>query len=112
MLRIALAFLAVFFFQSSASAQSAFDPEPMAYVLCVSNETKRLALVMPPVAKETVADQAFRACAGDEAELRKSLAAKGVMQSEADARVSQIQKFIRLTAPDDVERQRANRVPR
>lgn len=112
MVRISLVFLATLLFSSGARAQGVFDPGSVAYVLCVTDETKRLALVAPPVAKEVIIERAFGACGDVEAQARKSLAEKGVSASAIDERIAQTKKFIRLTAPDDIDRQRVNKVPR
>ena len=84
----------------------------MAYVLCITNETKRLALVNPPVAKDTIVEQSFRACGEEEKQIKTSLAQKGMSAAAVEERLGRIQKFIRQTAPDDIERFRINRVPR
>lgn len=104
----ALVLLAAIALASPAKAQTAFDPASVAYVLCVTNETKKLALMMPPIAKAAVIEQAFHACGEGEARLRHSLAEKGVAADAADERLWQIKKFIRQSAPDDIERLRAN----
>lgn len=112
MMRPVLALLALASFASPAKAQSAFDPEPVAYVLCVTNETKKRALIIPPIAKDVIVAQAFAACSEDEALLKKSLAEKGAVPSAIDARLAQIKIFIRQTAEDDIDRFRVNARPR
>jgi len=112
MVRFSLILLAALLFSSGVRAQSAFDPMSVAYVLCVTSETKKLALVTPPVAKEVIIERAFGACDDAEAQARKSLAEKGVSGSVIDERIAQTKKFIRLTAPDDVDRFRVNARPR
>lgn len=93
-------------------AQTAFEPYTVAYSLCVTNETKTLALVRPEIAAEAILARAFAACADEEAAARRGLAAKGVSARAIEERLSQTKKFIRLTAPADIDRQRVNRVPR
>lgn len=112
MARISLVLLAALSFSSGARAQGAFDPVSVAYVLCVTDETKKLALVAPPIATEVVIERAFGACGGVEAKARKALAEKGVSAGAIDERIMQMKKFIRLTAPDDIGRFRVNKVPR
>jgi hypothetical protein len=97
---------------SAAKAQSAFDPEPVSYVLCVTNAMKRLALETPPIATDAIVERTFRACGEDETQLRKSLAGKGVAANVIEDRLALIKKFIRQTLPDDIERFRANVRPR
>ncbi len=108
----AAALLGVISFSVSVHAQTAFEPYTVAYSLCVTNETKKLALVTPEIAKDAIIARAFAACGEEEAEARRSLAAKGVSERAIEERFSQTKKFIRLTAPDDIDRQRVNRVPR
>lgn len=93
-------------------AQTAFEPYTVAYALCVTNEMKKLALVVPRIPKEAVIGRAFAACGDEEATGRRSLAAQGVSESAIEERFAQTKKFILLTAPDDIDRQRVNRVPR
>lgn len=112
MMRPILALLALASFAAPAKAQSAFDPEPVAYVLCVTNETKKRALINPPIAKGAIVAQAFAACSADEAQLKKALMDKGVAASAVDTRLAQIKKFIRQTAEDDIDRFRVNARPR
>jgi hypothetical protein len=112
MVRISLVLLAALLFSSAARAQSAFDPVSVAYVLCVTDETKKLALVAPPIAKEVIIERAFGACGDVEAQARKSFAEKGASAGVIDERITQMKKLIRLTAPDDVDRFRVNKVPR
>lgn len=99
-------------FSVPVHAQTVFEPHTVAYSLCVTNETKKLALVSPEIAKDAIIERAFAACGEEEAEARRSLAAKGVSESAIEERFSRTKKFIRLTAPDDIDRQRVNRVPR
>ena len=70
--------LAAALLSTAAHTQSAFDPEPMAYVLCITNETKRLALVNPPVAKDTIVEQSFRACGEEEKQIEKLVAERPI----------------------------------
>jgi len=96
----------------AAYAQTAFEPHTVAYSLCVTSETKRLALATPQIAKDAIVEKAFAACGGEEADARRMLAEKGVSAAAIEERLSQTKKFIRLTAPDDIDRQRVNRIPR
>lgn len=93
-------------------AQTAFEPHTVAYALCVTTEIKQLALATPEIAKQAIIERAFAACGDEEAEAKRWLAAKGVSESAIGERLSQTKKFILLTAPDDIDRQRVNRVPR
>jgi hypothetical protein len=93
-------------------AQTAFEPHTVAYALCVTNETKKLAQVTPEIAKDLIIERAFAACKDEETGGKKILADKGMSASAIDERFAQVKKFIRLTAPDDIDRQRVNRVPR
>lgn len=108
----AAALLGAISFPVPAQAQTAFEPHTVAYALCVTNEIKKLALAMPEIAKDAIIESAFAACGSEEAEARRLLAEKGVSAHAIEARLSQTKKFIRLTAPDDIDRQRVNRVPR
>jgi hypothetical protein len=104
--------LSAIFFVTSVHAQTAFEPHTVAYALCVTSETKRLALVTPDLAKDAIIERAFGACNGEEAAARQSLAEKGISATAIEERFAQTKKFIRVTAPDDIDRQRINRVPR
>jgi hypothetical protein len=104
--------LAAIFLITSAHAQTAFEPHTVAYALCVTSETKRLALMTPELPKDAIIERAFGACDGEEAAARQSLAEKGVSAAAIEERFAQTKKFIRVTAPDDIDRQRINRVPR
>lgn len=106
--RRAALLLAALSFPVPAYAQSPFDPNAVAYVLCVTNETKRLALLIPPIPKNDVIERAFGACGDDEAMLRQSLAAQNFSEAAAGERIANTKKFIRQNAPDDIERLRAN----
>lgn len=97
---------------NAAQAQSPFDPHTVAYVLCVTSETKTLALATPALEKDTIITRAFDGCRDVEAQTRKALAAQGMNGEALDQRFLQIRKFIRQTAEDDIDRQRVNRVPR
>lgn len=97
---------------SSLSAQPLFDPNTVAYVLCVTNETKRLALVVPELEKREILDRAFAGCRDVEARTRKALTEQGAAADALEQRFAQISKFIRQTAEDDIDRLRINRVPR
>ncbi len=108
MIRFALILLTASLSSSPSHAQTAFDPGSLAYVLCVTNETKKLALEMPPIAKDVVIERAFGACGDLEAAARKSLGEKGATPGEIDDRLSQTKKFIRQNAPDDIDRFRVN----
>lgn len=104
--------LAAFALPSAASAQTPFDPEPVAYALCITNEMKRLALQNPPLGKDAIVAQSFGACVEDETTFRKSLAEKGMAPGAAEERLAKVRKFIQVTASDDIDRFRINRVPR
>jgi hypothetical protein len=106
------ALLAGCFFAPAAQAQTAFEPHTVAYALCVTGETKKLALMTPELAKDAIIERAFGACDGEETLARQALAGKGVSASAIEERFAQTKKFIRVTAPDDIDRQRINRVPR
>lgn len=108
----AAALLGTISFAAPVQAQTAFEPHTVAYSLCVTNETKKLALVTPEIVKDAIIARAFAACGDEEAEARRSLATKGMSESAIEERFSRTKKFIRLTAPDDIDRQRVNRVPR
>ncbi len=110
--RILFILLAIPFVSFAASAQAAFEPASVAYVVCITAETKKLALREPPLAKDAVIEQAFDACATEEKELRKLLAEKGATAASADMQLSQIRKFITQNARDDIDRVRANVKPR
>jgi hypothetical protein len=112
MIRFAFVLLAALAGAPAAKAQNAFDPSTVAYVLCVTNETKKLALVMPQIEKNAIVERAFAACADTEREARKMLAGQGANQAALDERFAVIRKFIRQTAEDDIDRLRINRVPR
>ena len=99
MIRFALLSIALLV-SSAAQAQGPFDPPSVAYVLCVSNEMKKLALQNPPLEKDSVIERAFGACGSEAADIKSS------------DRLSQIQKFIRQTAQDEIDRVRANQRPR
>ncbi|MBX3507056.1 MAG: hypothetical protein KF895_16380 [Parvibaculum sp.] len=110
--RLVLPALAMLVSSVSAHAQTAFEPHTVAYVLCVSNATKKLALAIPEIAKDSIIERAFGACSSDEMAARKSLAKIGTGEAAINERISSTKQFIRLTAPDDIDRQRANRIPR
>jgi len=112
MIRFVLVLLAAFAGASAANAQSAFDPSTVAYVLCMTNETKKLALAMPQIEKPVIVERAFTACEDAERDARKMLAGQGVNKAALDERFAVIRKFIRQTAEDDIDRLRINRVPR
>lgn len=52
--RLALSALGTLISIGSAHAQTAFEPHTVAYILCVTNETKKLALVSPEIAKDAI----------------------------------------------------------
>jgi hypothetical protein len=104
--------LSTIFLITPAPAQTAFEPHTVAYALCVTRETKKLALITPELPKDAIIERAFRACDGEEAAARQSLAEKGISAAAIEERLAQTKKFIRVTAPDDIDRQRINRVPR
>ncbi len=106
------ALLAALSFSFPVQAQTAFEPHTVAYSLCFTSEIKKLALVTPEIAKDAIVERAFAACDDEEEKARRSLAEKGVDESAIAARLLQTRKFLRLTAPDDIDRQRVNRVPR
>lgn len=110
--RVIAALFVCFFANSAAQAQTPFDPHTVAYVLCVTSETKTLALAVPALEKDTIVTRAFTGCNDVEAEARKALAVQGMNDEALDQRFLQIRKFIRQTAEDDIDRQRVNRVPR
>ncbi|HMN52362.1 MAG: hypothetical protein KF794_13920 [Xanthobacteraceae bacterium] len=110
--RVLFILLAVSFVSRAASAQSAFEPASVTYVVCVTSETKKLALRVPPLAKDGVIEQAFAACVAEEKELRKLLMEKGATNAGADMQLSQIRKFIAQSAHVDIDRVRANIKPR
>jgi len=95
-----------------AHAQTAFDPHTVAYVICVTGETKKLALVTPEIEKSAIISRAFDACGDVESGTRKALREQGASDAALDQRFAQIRKFIEQTAQDDIDRQRINRVPR
>lgn len=110
--RLALSALGTLISIGSAHAQTAFEPHTVAYVMCVTNETKKLALVSPEIAKDAIIQRAFGACSSDEMAARKSLEKIGTGEAAINERISSTKQFICLTAPDDIDRQRANRIPR
>ncbi|MBX3512613.1 MAG: hypothetical protein KIT15_00675 [Xanthobacteraceae bacterium] len=110
--RLALSALGTLISIGSAHAQTAFEPHTVAYVLCVTNETKKLALAIPEIAKDSIIERAFGACKDEEASGRKLLSEKGVSAAAIDERFARVKKFVRLSALDDIDRQRANRIPR
>lgn len=110
--RLTLPALVTFIPIVSAHAQTAFEPHTVAYVLCVTNETKKLALAIPEIAKDAIIERAFSACRDEEVSGRKLLSEKGASAAAIDERFDRVKKFVRLTAPDDIDRQRINRVPR
>jgi hypothetical protein len=103
--------LAALLFSPAANAQGAFDPPVMAYVLCVTDETKKLALEMPPRDKAQVIENALSACGDLEAQSRKSLSDHGLGLAAIEQRLAQLKKFLRQTAQDDIDRFRVNRTP-
>jgi hypothetical protein len=110
--RVSFVISVALLFPIPLSAQTAFEPHTVAYALCVTTETKRLALVTPDLAKDAIIERAFGACDGEEVAARQSLAEKGISATAIEERFAQTKKFIRVTAPDDIDRQRINRVPR
>jgi hypothetical protein len=111
-MRSIAALLTAFFFSMPAQAQTAFDPHTVSYVLCVTNETRKLALATPQIEKNAIIERSFAACGDAEAEARKALADQGISKTALDERFGIIKKFIRQTAEDDIDRLRINRVPR
>jgi hypothetical protein len=103
---------AAFLASLPAHAQSAFEPHTVAYVLCVTNETKKLALVTPHMEKKAIVENAFGACGNAENDTRTALAAQGVSKAALDERFVQIKKIIRQTAEDDIDRYRISARPR
>ena len=110
--RFALPALAARISVVPAQAQTAVEPHTVAYVLCVTNETKKLALAIPEIAKDAIVERAFGACRHEEASGRKLLSETGASAAAIDERFARVKKFIRLSAPDDIDRQRVNRIPR
>ena len=108
MIHAAIVLIAALSFAPSARAQGPFDPPTVAYVLCVTSSTKQIALETPPVAKDVLIERAFKSCGDMESATRKSLFELGFTQSAIDERFATIKKFIRQTAQDDIDRQRAN----
>lgn len=112
MTRFASLVLFSVFFSAPAHTQGMFDPATAAYALCVTHATKQLAVSSPRLTKDEVIGEAFRGCGDTEKEVRTSLTKSGVTAGAIEDRLQTLKKFIRLNAPDDIDRYRANEKPR
>jgi hypothetical protein len=110
--RFVFALVAVAALAHPARAQSAFEPHTVAYSICVTNEIKQLALATPEIAKDTIIGRAFVFCREEELEGKKLLAERGLDGAAIEERFAQVKRFLRQTAPDDIERFRVHRIPR
>ena len=111
MVRSALILVAALLSATATQAQGVFDPASVAYVLCVTDEAKKLALKVPPLSDDAIFDQAFNACSDQAGLLRQSLAERNLTKAAIDERFSQIRKFMRHAVQSDIGRVRSNTVP-